>query len=276
MKLPKQVAAEGFRLRALDTIDSTNSEAMRLARSGDRGRLWVSAQEQTAGRGRLSRPWDSVRGNFFASLLLVDEVAPDRAPQLGFVTGVALMQALREILPAAPQLKLKWPNDLLANGAKVAGILLEGSMLPEGRFACVIGCGVNCVQHPRDTSYPATDFAALGIALSPDDLLFSFSSAMAQSLDRWRGPDGFDITRHAWLEDAAGLNQPITVCSPAAPQSDFVSGIFRRIDDSGCMVLETPEGRRTVSAGDVLLLDSAAKDKDLKSKQPKMEGPHGR
>lgn len=253
MNLPQHVIDQGFRLRALDQIDSTNNEAMRLARAGEPGRVWVIAQEQTAGRGRLSRPWVSAHGNLFASLLLIDDVTPDKAPELGFVTGVALAQALDEIAPAALDLTLKWPNDLLANGAKVAGILLEGSMLADGRFACVIGCGVNCTHHPRETSYPATDLATLNINATPTDVIHAFSSKLALWFDRWSATDGFAVVRRAWLERASGVGQSMNIRLSSGSPSEVINGIFNTIDDRGRLVIDTPAGQRLIDTGDVML-----------------------
>src|SRR5262249_7355107 len=160
------VAASGVRLIARDTVGSTNAEALALARAGECGPLWLTAQQQTAGRGRRGRIWVSEPGNLFASLLLADPSPPARAPELSFVAALAVHDATATLLPgAASRLALKWPNDVLIDGKKFCGILVEG----EGA-AVVVGIGVNCMHHPVQAAFPATDLAASGLAVTPDDL----------------------------------------------------------------------------------------------------------
>ena len=118
------------------------------ARSGDPGRLWIVASTQTKGRGRHGRVWSSPPGNLHASLLLIDPAPRHKVAELGFAVGVAALLGLREILTKDQSLAIKWPNDLLYGGAKLAGILLESAVLPDGRLACVAGIGVNCGWHP--------------------------------------------------------------------------------------------------------------------------------
>src|SRR5262245_61818354 len=136
MHLDPQAVAAGWRLIALDRTGSTNQEALRLARSGEAGPLWITAVEQTAGRGRRGRSWHSPPGNHYASLLLTDPGPADRAPQLSFVAALALHDAVSALAPGlSSRLRFKWPNDLLLDGAKVAGILVEGETAPGGRLA---------------------------------------------------------------------------------------------------------------------------------------------
>jgi len=241
--------AQGYRLEHFSTLDSTNSEAMRRARDGAPGRLWLTAATQTAGRGRLARVWASPYGNLHASLLLVDEVKAQDAPQLGFVAGVALRRAVAAHVGDGAAIKLKWPNDLLAGRAKVAGILLEGAMMTDGAFACVVGFGVNCAAHPTDAPYAVTDLAALGAPAESADILTELSNAFAQWFETWRQPDGFCRVREAWLEGAAGLGERLEVRSGEGT----MAGVFRTIDGAGRLVLEV-EGREcAISAGDVTL-----------------------
>src|SRR5947209_14909108 len=120
---------------------------MRLARAGDPGRLWLVAREQKQGRGRRGRSWSSPPGNLYASVLLSDAAPSQHLPELGFVASLALLNTMRAILGEDPRLGLKWPNDILFDGAKLSGILLESSLLPSGATACVAGFGVNCRWH---------------------------------------------------------------------------------------------------------------------------------
>ena len=247
MGLTAPVAERGFRLEVFGSLGSTNDEAMARAREGDAGRLWIRAAEQTGGKGRLGRQWVSPAGNLYASLLLVDAAPPDHAPELGFVAGVALACTLTRHLGA--RLRLKWPNDAVVDGAKLAGILLEATQTPPGGFACVIGVGVNCASHPQGLPYPATDLASLGLTMSPGDLLNSFAEELAGWLDRWDEGRGFALIRRAWLSFAAGLGEPAMV----AIGDQRINGVLRGLDERGRLQVETEAGLRTIDAGDVFL-----------------------
>src|SRR5437763_9935908 len=165
MKLEPAGTAVGPRLIAHDVLDSTNAEALRLARGGERGPLWITARRQTAGHGRRGRSWISAPGNLHATLLLTEVGATECWPQLSFVAALAGHDAIANVATAlAPGLSIKWPNDLLLHGAKVAGVLIEG----ESCGAVALGIGINCATHPAGTDYPATDLSAAGIL--PDKL----------------------------------------------------------------------------------------------------------
>ncbi len=222
---------------------------MQRARSGDPGRLWITAERQSGGRGRNGRIWTSEPGNLFASLLLIDPAPPARAAELGFVTSLALALALRDILGGDPALKIKWPNDILYDGAKLAGVLLESVALPHG-LACVAGIGVNCGSHPDGTLYPATDLsAAAGRDIAPRLVLEALARTMAQQLDVWLQGPGFAAIRAGWLALAAGLGSPISV----ARTNETIEGVFETIDAMGRLVLRQPAGERLIDAGDVFL-----------------------
>src|SRR6476646_7487966 len=126
MKLDARASAAGVRLVAHEVLGSTNAEALSLARQGESGPLWVVADRQTAGRGRRGRAWISEPGNLYASLLLTDPAPAERWPQLSFVAALAVYDAVIAVASAfAPRLAIKWPNDLLLDGAKFAGVLIE-------------------------------------------------------------------------------------------------------------------------------------------------------
>lgn len=145
----------GVRHISYEALGSTNAEALAHARAGERGPLWVTAKTQNAGRGRRGSTWVSAPGNLFATLLLTEPSPPKAAPQLSFVAALALHDAVAECAPqVGALLKVKWPNDLLFGGKKIAGILIEGESHPV--FAVAIGIGINCAAHPDDTPYPAT------------------------------------------------------------------------------------------------------------------------
>src|SRR6185312_11595461 len=161
-RLAPTSASEGYRLEAHDVVGSTNALALEHARAGDPGRLWVVSKKQESGRGRRGRAWATPEGNLAATLLLVPGGELRIAATLGFVAGLALADALNAVVPQGRvavaldgasqgrnRFELKWPNDVLASGAKLAGILLESAQLEDGRFAVAIGIGVNVVAYPQ-------------------------------------------------------------------------------------------------------------------------------
>ncbi len=236
----------GVRHETYETLGSTNAEALARARAGERGALWISAKAQDAGRGRRGSAWTSSPGNLFATLLLSDPSPPPLAPQLSFVAALALHDAVAECAPQiGPLLKVKWPNDLLLGGAKLAGILIEGESEPS--FAVVIGFGVNCVAHPPNTPYPATDLAAAGALAEPGRVLVALAEAMQRRLAQWARGDGFAGIRADWLKRAAGLGKDIRV---RLPEREF-SGRFEGLDDAGHLLVRGPAGLVTVTAGEV-------------------------
>jgi BirA family transcriptional regulator, biotin operon repressor / biotin---[acetyl-CoA-carboxylase] ligase len=218
------------------------------AEEGDPGQLWVVADTQTKGRGRNGRVWSSPRGNLHASLLLIDPAPPHRAAELGFVTGVATAHAVREILCGDRRVTIKWPNDVLHDGAKLCGILLESANLPDGRFACVAGVGVNCRLHPANTPYKATNLSAIaGQPVAPASVFARLSATMTHWLDVWAAGAGFESIRTEWLSLAAGLGAWIGVARPSLT----IEGTFQTIDAAGRLILEQASGQVAIEAGDV-------------------------
>lgn len=229
---------------------------MRRAQAGDRGPLWVVAARQSDGRGRQGRVWTSPPGNLYASLLLVDPVAPARAPQLGFVAGVALAEAVAACAEPASPVLIKWPNDLVHDGAKLAGILVEGGRCHDGRFACVLGFGVNRLSHPEGLPYPATDLFSIARSRPGlDTLMETLSARFADALDRFDRGRGFSVIRDDWLGHALPAGTPITVSTPSVR----ADGVFETIDAGGRLVLTTGSGTVTIDAGDVFLMDQTAR-----------------
>ena len=244
-----------YRRIALDTVVSTNDEAMARLRGGDPGFFVVTARTQTCGRGRQGRAWISPPGNLTLSLGLRDPASAVKAPQLGFVAGVALTQALRARLGGGARLQLKWPNDVLHADAKLAGMLLESTMLPDEGLGCVIGIGVNCRAHPDDLAYPATDLAEAGDPdPDSDGVLADFLRLFDIQLKLWDGGAEFAAVRSAWLAMAAGLGERICVATPHRR----LHGIFRDLDATGRLLLDTAEGTVAVDAGDVFFPALAA------------------
>jgi BirA family transcriptional regulator, biotin operon repressor / biotin---[acetyl-CoA-carboxylase] ligase len=231
----------------LDSTDSTNAEALRRARAGERGPLWIAATQQTAGRGRRGRSWISPPGNLHASLLLTDPAPASAAPQLAFVAGLAVHDAAAALAPGlAASLALKWPNDMLCRGAKIAGILIEGEGDP---VTVAIGIGVNCRHHPPAVELSATDFAEQGATLCAPALLAALSRAMATRLHQWDRGAGFAaMIRTGWLARAVGIGHAIRVRLAERE----TSGHFEAIDEAGRLILRLGDGRReTITAGEV-------------------------
>jgi BirA family biotin operon repressor/biotin-[acetyl-CoA-carboxylase] ligase len=250
-----------YRLVSFAEIGSTNAEGLVRARAGDAGHLWLVSPRQTAGRGRRGRPWETSAGNLAASLLLVAGEEPAIAATLGFVAGLALDEALRTVAPSLGmrvaldavegrenRLRLKWPNDVLLDGAKLAGILLEAEALPDRRLAVVIGIGVNIVDAPTDLPYPATSLKALGIAADAPTVFAALSNAWAAIERIWNRGRGFPTIRKLWLDRAAGIGQEVSV----RVGDSVVSGVFETIDETGRLVIRARDGStRTITAGEI-------------------------
>lgn len=248
--MPAPELPPGYRLHSHDSLDSTQDEAKRLARQGAPDGTLVTATRQTAGRGRRTRPWASPPGNLYLSLVLRPDCPPARAAQLGFVATLALGGAAEALLPAGTDLRYKWPNDVLVEGRKVAGILLESSLLPSGGVDWVIlGVGVNVAVHPDDAAFSATDLRAAGAAgLEPGDVLAVFVRQLARLRGIWER-QGFAPVRTEWLARAWRLGGPVSV---RIGDETRLEGTFHDVDGTGAMVLRLPGGQEQVlSYGDV-------------------------
>lgn len=239
---------EGYALREWDEIDSTNEEARRLAAEGERGPIWLRADRQTAGRGRRGRVWESPPGNLAATLLISPDRPASECAQLSFVTAIAAADAASTFAPCA-DVKVKWPNDVLAGGKKMAGILLESA---SGAGATptylAIGIGMNLAHFPPDTEFPATSLAALGIAgPSASAALTQLAAHFAKWYDVWM-TKGFAPIHDAWLARAAGLGTRIR----ARLTNEETTGVFEGIDATGALILrESADRVRKIAAGEV-------------------------
>jgi BirA family biotin operon repressor/biotin-[acetyl-CoA-carboxylase] ligase len=231
----------GYGLKRFEEIDSTNEEARRLASGGQRDPVWITADRQTAGRGRRGRAWDSPTGNLAATLLIAPGKPAAECAQLSFVTAIAAADTVCAFAPDV-EVKVKWPNDVLAGGRKLVGILLESQS-----DWLAIGVGMNLAHFPPDTELPATSIAALGAPTpSRDDALAQLASGFAKWYDVWRDA-GFSPIRDAWLARAVGLGSRIR----ARLSNEETSGVFEGIDETGALLLREGENLRSISAGDV-------------------------
>ncbi len=238
----------------LDEVDSTNAEAQRRAAAGERGPLWICARAQTQGRGRSGRSWGSPRGSLAASLLFCPNVPLARLPELALVAGVATADALAALLsrnlganpmgsvPAGTPkslLRIKWPNDILLDEAKVSGILIESTRYDHDQIA-ILGIGINIADTPVITDRAVTSLAEHGIITTPDDLAPRLAAAISRRLDQWSDGDGFAQIRAAWLERAGPLGSGIAVNAGHGS----VSGTFAGLDTDGALLFQDGMGRR--------------------------------
>jgi BirA family biotin operon repressor/biotin-[acetyl-CoA-carboxylase] ligase len=201
----------------------------------------IHADEQTAGRGRLSRVWISPPGNLYMSVLLRLGMPAERLPELSFVTALAVADSVDALLPRHVRVMLKWPNDVLVWGAKIAGILLEQS-----DDATVIGIGLDVLHAPAASGYKTTSIAASGGIASVGGARDLLLDRLERHLASWQA-DGFAPTRTAWLARA----HPIGAALRVTVQGRMIEGAFSGLDDGGALLLDTKEGRQRIVAGDV-------------------------
>jgi BirA family biotin operon repressor/biotin-[acetyl-CoA-carboxylase] ligase len=235
------VLPDGWRLVALQTVGSTNDEAARLAEEGAPEGTVVWAREQSGGRGRRGRRWSSPVGNLYSSTILRPACSAPRAAELGFVAALAVA----DIVPEGRDVRVKWPNDVLVYGGKVAGILPESSIDQNGEAEhVVLGIGVNVGFAPQlpEMRYPG---AALGGTV--EAALEKLTAALARRLAQWRH-EGFETVRSAWLAKAGPLGLDVDV----KLGEELVRGRFAGMDRDGALLLDTPAGPRKIVAGELL------------------------
>ncbi len=235
----------------LATVDSTNAEAARIAPDAT-GPVWIVALEQTGGHGRRGRPWTSPPGNFHGSLLMAVDEPPDRLALRSFAAALAVRDACVALVGRPEAFRLKWPNDVLLNGGKLAGILLEGIGRHGGRQHLTVGIGVNLAAAPPHAEVeegalcPVSLAGETGLTITPE----TFLDALAPAFARWDGvlgSEGFAPLRHAWLGHAARLGQTIRARTGVCTRE----GVFETIDCTGALVLRTQDATLAIPAADV-------------------------
>jgi BirA family biotin operon repressor/biotin-[acetyl-CoA-carboxylase] ligase len=239
----------GYRLTCRDKLDSTNDEAKRLARDGAAEGNLIWALEQTAGRGRRGRSWISPPGNLYLTLILRPDCPPSRAAQLGFVAALAVGDALTAVIPELNGLSYKWPNDVLINGRKFAGVLLESEMTsPEKLSFLVIGVGVNLRSSPKGTEFPAISIREQGLGVvAPKAVLEAFALSFHAWKARWDA-EGFAPVRAVWLAAAAiARGEEMRVRLEASE----LQGRFCDIDEQGALVLDAEGRSLRIPAGEI-------------------------
>lgn len=244
---------DGWTVEHHAAVGSTNDRATDLAVKGATEGAIVWADCQTEGRGRSGRAWVSPTGNLYCSAVLRPGVDLSTAANLSFVVALALREAIGKLCPGAmPQ--LKWPNDILIAGAKVAGILLETGTDDADPFV-IAGTGVNIASKPDSPAYPAMALNELGQTIEPADLLGAYLAALADKLSLWR-VSGFAPVREEWLNQCIGLGQPIS----ARTGQGVEHGIFESLDGNGALILRQDDGRKsTILAADIFFTDAKKK-----------------
>lgn len=242
---------EGYGKRVLARVDSTNAEAARIA-PGLAGPEWILALEQTAARGRRGRGWVNPKGNFAATLVMHPGETPDKVALRSFVAALALYDALVAATGRSEPFSLKWPNDVLLNGGKLAGILLESAGSGGRLTHFAIGIGVNLKEAPvaaeveEGAVRPVSLLSETGVAVTPEEFLDLLAPAYAHYEAQFT-TYGFDPIRTAWLSRAARLGEVVT----ARTSRDEVTGTFETVDAAGNLVLSTAKSRVAIPAADV-------------------------
>jgi len=240
--------ASGASVCVFDELDSTSAEARRRMEAGAAPSFWVLARRQTAGYGRRGAAWRHAEGDFAGTLATSAGTTPDRLGEWSFVVALAALDAVRRFAPGAA-LSLKWPNDLLAGGAKLSGLLLEYVAAPPRAADLAIGVGVNVVSRPDVAEYPTARLLDLvdGAPPTPDAFLVALDAALHDVRSQWR-QEGFAPVRARWLANAEGLGRSIRVRTP----DDVIDGVFEDLDPTGALILDCAGGRRVIAAGAII------------------------
>jgi BirA family biotin operon repressor/biotin-[acetyl-CoA-carboxylase] ligase len=237
----------------LDEVGSTNDEAHRRAASGERGPVWIATRRQTAGKGRSGRAWiEASEGNVAATLLFAPGCTLAQLPELSLVAGVATYDAVTKSLGTsrADGVELKWPNDVLIDGAKVSGILIESGNYGSETLS-LIGIGINVASAPPVTDRAVTHLAAHAYAGDARTVLDALVARMAHWLSIWSAGAGFGAIRAAWAERAIPIGRPLEIKTQEGP----VTGAFAGLDYDGALLIDLPvAGRRRFTFGDVAVL----------------------
>jgi len=245
------VIAQAWPVQKFDQLDSTNAQARRCAEAGEGGPLWITAREQTAGRGRRGRAWSGHPGNLAATLLMTAERSPAEAALVSFVAALAAHDVMQAF--AAPGLvQLKWPNDVLIGGHKAAGLLIESGSNHDGSLWLAIGMGLNLAWSPDDSERPATALAdhLAGdriVVPTPETVLTVLDRAMQARLLQW-DQAGTAAVLADWSARASGVPGPCT----ARLGHESVTGWAEGLAPDGALRLRLETGEvRMISAGDV-------------------------
>jgi BirA family transcriptional regulator, biotin operon repressor / biotin---[acetyl-CoA-carboxylase] ligase len=224
-----------------ERIGSTSDEAKRLATEGAPHGTVVHADEQVAGRGRLGRTWFSPAGNLYLSVILRLNVPPERGGELSFLAALAVSDAVNGLLPKQVRATLKWPNDVLVQDGKIAGILVE--QVGDVR---ILGMGLNIIEAPRNAPYKTATLVSAGGIGSVEGARDILLERLGFWLDTWT-EEGFWPIRQAWLSRAHPIGTPLRASLGGRTEE----GTFAGLDEDGALLLDTDQGRKRIIAGDV-------------------------
>ena len=241
MTIPPRPSPHMFQVQHHDRIDSTSDEVKRLAAAGAPHGTAVHADEQVSGRGRIGKTWHSPPGNLYLSVLLRLDIPPARGGELSFVAALAVADAVDALLPKHTRATLKWPNDVLVGGGKIAGILVE-----QIDGARIVGMGVNILEAPRNAPYKTATIAGSGGLATVDGAQDVLLERLTVWLDTWT-EEGFYPIRSAWLARA----HPPGTRLRAVTEGRTEEGTFAGLDEDGALLLDTPDGRKRIVAGEV-------------------------
>lgn len=235
---------KNFIIHEFDELESTNQTAFELANSRKifDGEI-ILAKKQTAGKGRKGRSWSSPEGNLYFSMILQPKIDVKKIPQISFVAAVALKNTLEKL---TSNISLKWPNDILINNKKCAGILLESKINQQNCEFVILGIGVNIESNPDNTIFLATNLKDHKINIFTKDLLQNFLTEFNLIYQNWLD-FGFANIRNLWLNNAYKLKQEISINLG----DQKIDGIFIDLDMDGSLILQQENQLQKISVGDV-------------------------
>ncbi|KAG1700562.1 Ribonuclease J [Nymphon striatum] len=200
---------------------------MDYALAGEPGDLWITAETQSKAKGSRGRDWQCQKGNLFASLLLTDPCDKSRLSDLTFIAAISVREAIEEFSHNQNAIQVKWPNDVMLNGRKCSGILLE-SVHQQDMTSVVIGIGVNCQHFPGETLHPATSLFAEGVEVSSNAFFLALSRKMAGNIALWNNGENFPAIRQKWLDHAYRLGETISVHMPGQDAQEVYGSVSVR------------------------------------------------
>ena len=219
----------------LDEIDSTNNEAQRILDNNNNFPLWIIANEQTSGRGRKNRYWVSQKGNFMGTFILEHEIEKQYIPHLSFVTSLALKKTIDGFNSGMTDIFLKWPNDIIINDSKCAGILIESLRSNNDKEYLAIGIGVNLVKFPLNSSFKASSLKKeFNFDVDRDEFLNELNINLLENIKRWEKGKNFSQILEDWKKFAYKINENISMLLPTGKKLD---GIFSDLNDQGGLIL---------------------------------------
>lgn len=240
---------QNIRRLHLPEIDSTNDEALRRAAAGEDAPFWLTADRQTGGKGRRGRNWISDGGNLFATLVYPAGLLPVEIGRLPLVAAIVVHATLDQLLAGNPDPKIKWPNDVLIDGRKISGILIEQHQIYD-QAVVAIGIGINIQSRPEIENYPTACLADWRTDLTADLVWSELDRQFAKWKAVWLADDGFGSIRAQWLRNAAGLGESIAVVGEKSSKA----GIFDTLDENGYLILRHKDGTvERIATGDVIL-----------------------